>query len=87
MWVDAQTRSLAGGAIDFADAGVHELKGKAEPVALFAVTAVMGGVGGERSGDRVQAPLVGRRREMAVLKEMFHVAEEEQPAAAGGALG
>ena len=77
VWVDEQTRALTRGAIDFADAGVHELKGKAEPVALFAVTAVMGGVGGERSGDRIQAPLVGRRREVAVLKEMFHVTEEE----------
>jgi class 3 adenylate cyclase len=77
VWVDAQTRSLAGGSIDFSDAGLHDLKGKAEPVLLFAATAVMGGVGGERSGDRVQAPLVGRRRELAVLKEMFHVAAEE----------
>ena len=78
VWVDEQTRALTRGAIDFADAGVHELKGKAEPMALFAVTAVMGGVGGERSGDRIQAPLVGRRREVSVLKEMFHVAEEER---------
>jgi class 3 adenylate cyclase/tetratricopeptide (TPR) repeat protein len=78
VWVDEQTRALTRGAIDFADAGTHELKGKAEPIALFAVTAVMGGVGGERSGDRIQAPLVGRRREVSVLKEMFHVAEEER---------
>jgi class 3 adenylate cyclase/tetratricopeptide (TPR) repeat protein len=77
VWVDAQTRALTGGSIDFTDAGVHELKGKAEPMDLYAATAVMGGVGGERSGDRVQAPLVGRRREISVLKEMFHVAEEE----------
>jgi class 3 adenylate cyclase/tetratricopeptide (TPR) repeat protein len=77
VWVDAQTRSLAGGSIDFANAGVHELKGKAEPVELFAATAVMGGIGGDRSTDRVQAPLVGRRRELSVLKEMFHVAQEE----------
>jgi class 3 adenylate cyclase/tetratricopeptide (TPR) repeat protein len=78
VWVDAQTRSLTGGSIDFAEAGTHELKGKSEPVELFAATAVMGGVGGERSTDRVQAPLVGRRREISVLKEMFHVAEEER---------
>jgi class 3 adenylate cyclase/tetratricopeptide (TPR) repeat protein len=77
VWVDGQTRSLAGGSIDFAEAGLHGLKGKAEPVELFAATAVMGGVGGERSSDRVQAPLVGRRRELSVLKEMFHVAAEE----------
>ena len=78
VWVDAQTRSLAGGSIDFAEAGRHELKGKAEPVELFAATAVMGGVGGDRSSDRVQSPLVGRRREISVLKEMFHVAAEER---------
>ncbi|MFN2562894.1 MAG: adenylate/guanylate cyclase domain-containing protein [Jatrophihabitans sp.] len=77
VWVDAQTRSLAAGSIDFADVGSHELKGKAEPVVLFAATAVRGLVGGERSSDRVQAPLVGRRRELSVLKEMFHVAAEE----------
>jgi class 3 adenylate cyclase/tetratricopeptide (TPR) repeat protein len=77
VWVDSQTRSLAGGSIDFRDAGSHELKGKAEPVELFTATAVMGGVGGDRSSDRVQAPLVGRRRELSVLKEMFHVAAEE----------
>ena len=77
VWVDGTTRSLAGGSIDFADAGWHELKGKAEPVELFAATAVMGGIGGERSSDRVQALLVGRRRELSMLKEMFHVAAEE----------
>ncbi|HEX3336440.1 MAG TPA: adenylate/guanylate cyclase domain-containing protein, partial [Jatrophihabitans sp.] len=77
VWVDGQTRSLAGGSIDFREAGLHDLKGKAEPIELFAATAVMGGVGGERSSDRVQAPLVGRRRELSVLKEMFHVAAEE----------
>ena len=78
VWVDGQTRSLAGGSIDFTVAGTHVLKGKAEPVDLYAATAVRGGVGGERSSDRVQAPLVGRRRELSVLKEMFHVAAEER---------
>ncbi|HJQ43899.1 MAG TPA: adenylate/guanylate cyclase domain-containing protein, partial [Jatrophihabitantaceae bacterium] len=77
VWVDAQTRSLTSGSIDFEPAGSHELKGKAEPVELFAATAVRGGVGGERSSDRVQAPLVGRRRELSVLKEMFHASAEE----------
>jgi class 3 adenylate cyclase len=78
VWVDGQTRSLSADAIEFRDAGTHELKGKAEPIELFAATAVMGGVGGENRGsDRVQAPLVGRRRELSVLKEMFHVAAEE----------
>ena len=49
VWVDAQTRSLTGGSIDFTDAGSHELKGKSGPVQLYAAVAVRGGVGGERS--------------------------------------
>ncbi len=77
VWVDTQTRDLAGASIDFADAGAHVLKGKAEPMALHMATSVRGGRGGERSADRVQAPLVGRTGELGIVKEMFHVAVEE----------
>ncbi len=77
VWVDGQTRSLVGASIDFRNVGKHELKGKSAPVELFEAVAVMGGVGGDRSTDRVQGPLVGRRRELSMLKEMFHVAAEE----------
>ncbi|MDQ6851656.1 MAG: AAA family ATPase [Actinomycetota bacterium] len=77
VWVDEQTRALVGASIDFREVGAHELKGKAEPMVLFAATAVMGGVGGDRNSDRVQAPLVGRRRELAIIRELFHAAVEE----------
>ena len=80
VWVDAQTRSLAGAAIDFVDVGSHQLKGKAEPVELFSVRGVMRATAGELSGDRVLAPLVGRRRELATLRELFHASGEEQRA-------
>jgi class 3 adenylate cyclase/tetratricopeptide (TPR) repeat protein len=78
VWVDAQTRALVQGAVDFVPAGTHELKGKAAPVELFRAMSVIAGIGGDaRSGDKVQAPLVGRRRELGVLKELFHAAAEE----------
>ena len=44
-------------AIAFVDVGSHAMKGKAEPVPLWAVRAVVAGVGGERS-----APTGWRRR-------------------------
>jgi class 3 adenylate cyclase/tetratricopeptide (TPR) repeat protein len=77
VWVDNQTRALVGGSIEFRAAGVHELKGKSAPIELFTATAVMGGVGGERASDRIHGPLVGRRHELSVLKESFHVAADE----------
>jgi class 3 adenylate cyclase len=80
VWVDAQTRSLAGGAIDFVDVGTHQLKGKVDAVALFSVRGVMRATAGELSGDRVLAPLVGRRRELANLRELFHASGDEQRA-------
>jgi class 3 adenylate cyclase/tetratricopeptide (TPR) repeat protein len=80
VWIDAQTRSLVAGAVDAVDAGVHELKGKADPVRLFAVTSVKAALGGEPGTDQVRASLVGRRRELSVLTEVFHgVAEQHRP--------
>ncbi len=78
VWVDAQTRSLAGAAIDFVDVGSHHLKGKSDAVALFSVRGVMRATAGELSGDRVLAPLVARRRELATLRELLHASGDEQ---------
>ena len=46
---DGATQRLAGGAIGFADAGEHALKGKAEPHRLWRATRVLSGSAG-RSG-------------------------------------
>ena len=59
VWVDSSTYRLAGAAIGFADVGEHELKGKAEPVRLWAATRVLSGVGGAQRVDGLEAPLVG----------------------------
>ena len=76
----SSTRSLTAAAIDFVDAGAHALKGKAEPVALFRATAVIAARRRRRSGDGLEAPLVGRDRELRLLKELFHAAAEERAA-------
>jgi class 3 adenylate cyclase/tetratricopeptide (TPR) repeat protein len=77
VWVDEQTRALTAAAIGYEPVGAHELKGKAEPVTLHRATAVMGVVGGVGRDFGVEAPLVGRRRELTLVKEVFQAAVED----------
>jgi class 3 adenylate cyclase/tetratricopeptide (TPR) repeat protein len=78
VWVDEATRSLTAAAIAYDDTGEHELKGKSEPMRLFAARAVVAEVGGGQRVDGLEAPLTGRDREMRLLKELFHSTEESQ---------
>jgi class 3 adenylate cyclase/predicted ATPase len=77
---DAPTQRLAGSAIGFADAGEHQLKGKAEPQRLWRATRVLSAVGGVQRVDGLEAPLTGRDAELRTVKDLFHaVAEREVP--------
>ena len=76
VWVDETTRLLTSGAITYVDVGSHELKGKADPMPLWAVRAVVAAMGGAQRADGLEAPLTGRGRELRVIKELFHGVEE-----------
>ncbi len=76
VWVDETTRSFSSSAIAFEDAGSHAMKGKAEPVPLWRVRAVIAGVGGDRRDDGLEADLTGRDRELRLVKEFFHGVQE-----------
>ena len=76
VWVDDTTRSLSSAAITFTDVGAHTLKGKAEPVPLWEAGVVIAAVGGGQRFDGLEAPLTGRDRELRLVKELFHAAEE-----------
>jgi class 3 adenylate cyclase len=76
VWVDETTRLLTSGAITYVEVGSHQLKGKAEPVPLWAVRAVVAAIGGAQRADGLEAPLTGRGRELRVIKELFHGVEE-----------
>ena len=76
--VDAATQRLAGGAVGFAEAGEHALKGKAEPQQLWRATRVLAGVGGAQRVDGLEAPLTGRDAELRTVKELFHAAAERR---------
>ncbi len=76
VWVDETTRLLTASAITYVDVGSHRLKGKADPMPLWAVRAVVAAVGGAQRADGLEAPLVGRERELRLVKELFHSVEE-----------
>jgi class 3 adenylate cyclase/tetratricopeptide (TPR) repeat protein len=76
VWVDESTRLLTSSAITYVDVGSHQLKGKVDPVPLWAVRAVVAAMGGAQRADGLEAPLVGRDRELRLVKELFHAAEE-----------
>ena len=76
VWVDETTRSLSSAAISFTDVGAHALKGKAEPIQLWEAGSVVAEVGGRHRIDGLEAPLTGRERELRLIKELFHAAEE-----------
>ncbi len=76
VWVDETTRLLTSSGITYVDVGSHRLRGKLEPVPLWAVRAVVASVGGAQRADGLEAPLVGRDRELRVSQELFHSCEE-----------
>ena len=77
VWVDQETRGLTAAAITFSDMGEHELKGKAEPLRLFRADAIVAAVGGAQRVDGLEAPMVGREREIREVKELFHATQTD----------
>jgi class 3 adenylate cyclase/tetratricopeptide (TPR) repeat protein len=78
--VGESTKRASEAAIAYADAGGHELKGKAEPVPLFRALRVTAGRAGALKAEGLEAPFVGRERELRLVKELFHSSAEEKKA-------
>ena len=74
------TRRASEQAIAYESAGEHELKGKAEPVALWRALRVVSGRGGALKSAGLEAPFVGRERELKLIKELFHGCASERRA-------
>jgi predicted ATPase/class 3 adenylate cyclase len=75
--VGETTKRATEAAIVYEDAGRHELKGKEEPLPLWRVTRVVAGRGGEGRAAGLEAPFVGRDRELRLVKELFHATADE----------
>ncbi len=65
--VDDVTRRASEAAIVYKDAGVHEVKGREQPVRAWTALRVVAGAGGARRVAGVEAPFVGRDRELQTI--------------------
>ncbi|MFL5735978.1 MAG: AAA family ATPase [Actinomycetota bacterium] len=80
VFVTEATKRASDAAVAYEDAGVHELKGKAEPMALFRADRIVAGRGGSFRAAGLEAPFVGRDRELRLLKDLFHASAETSAA-------
>ncbi len=71
VFVDDTTRQVTQSSIGYADAGTHAVKGKTEPLRLWRVERVTG-YSDARPAQGLQTALIGRGRELAIIKEQFH---------------
>ena len=77
VFVGESTRRASERAIVYEDAGSHELKGKEGETPLWRALRVVSGVGGSLKSEGLEAPFVGRDRELRQIKDLFHICAEE----------
>ena len=75
--VGEATRRASEGAVVFEQAGEHTLKGKEDPIVLYRAVRVTAARGGALRSEGLEAPFVGRERELRLVKELFHAAAEQ----------
>jgi class 3 adenylate cyclase/tetratricopeptide (TPR) repeat protein len=78
--VGESTKRATEAAVVYESAGIRELKGKAESVQVWRAVRVIGGIGGAQRTTGLEAPFVGRDRELRVVKELFHASAGESKA-------
>jgi predicted ATPase/class 3 adenylate cyclase len=71
------TRRATELAVVYESAGNYELKGKTGLVPLWRALRVVSGGRGALKAEGLEAPFVGRDRELRLLKELFHASAEE----------
>src|SRR4051812_38327029 len=80
VFVGDATRRATEQVIAYEPAGEHELKGKQERVTLWRARRIVSARRGEVKSDGLEAPFIGRERELRQLKELYHACSEERKA-------
>lgn len=78
--VGQSTVDLTRAAINYVDAGVHEVKGKIEPVTAYRATGLAARLGGRERSDLIEPPFTGRDHELRMLKDRFSATRTESRA-------
>jgi predicted ATPase/class 3 adenylate cyclase len=85
--VGETTKRTTEASVVYADAGRHEMKGKDEPIQLWRALRVVATRKGEGRTVALEAPFVGRDRELRLVKEMFHTAAADERASLVTVIG
>src|SRR5712692_7626642 len=80
VFVGESTRRATEPAIVYEEAGTFELKGKEGLTPLWKALRVVSGVRGTLKSQGLEAPFVGRDRELRQIKDLFHTCAEEKRA-------
>ncbi len=78
--VDDVTRRASEAAIEYEDAGTHQVKGREQPVHASTALRVVAGVGGARRSVGLEAPFVGRARELQTVVAAAEASADERRA-------
>jgi class 3 adenylate cyclase len=76
--VGETTRRATDQTIVYAEAGSHELKGKAGLVLLWQALRVVSGARGALKSTGLEAPFVGRDGELRRIKDLFHACADDR---------
>ena len=77
VWVGDASHRATEAAVAYQDMGMHTLKGKSEPLRLWRALRVTAGRRGALRGEGLEAPFVGRDRELRTVKDVFHACAED----------
>jgi predicted ATPase/class 3 adenylate cyclase len=80
VFVGEATRRATEQTIVYEDAGSFELKGKEGLTPLWRAQRVVSGLRGSLKSHGLEAPFVGRDRELRQIKDLFHACAEEKKA-------
>ena len=80
VFVGETTRRTTEQTVAYEDAGSHELKGKEGLVPLWKALRIVSGARGTLKSAGLEAPFVGRDRELRQIKDLFHASAEERKA-------
>jgi class 3 adenylate cyclase/tetratricopeptide (TPR) repeat protein len=78
--VGEATRRATEQTVVYEDAGVHELKGKEGPTPAWKALRVISGARGSLKSEGLEAPFVGRDRELRQIKDLFHACADGEMA-------
>jgi class 3 adenylate cyclase/tetratricopeptide (TPR) repeat protein len=78
--VGESTKRASEASVAYDDAGEHTLKGKSEPVRLWRALRIVAGAKGAQRVAGLEAPFVGRDRELRLVKDLFHASADERRA-------